>query len=162
MSFLYAGRPRGGRSPRSCRIHRKQGASWNHGIIGTQRLQCKPSKITQNDGVVKVCFWTGIVVYFSIPKGDPGKTGEQGSAGVAGQRVSAPSMSNSHKNTTAVFVIVRTSVLVFLCSLLVVVGQLFILSLGSPWKRWGGRARWSTWPTCKCWFICIGMQFCLG
>lgn len=28
-------------------------------------------------------------VLFSHPKGDPGKTGEQGSQGVAGQRVSA-------------------------------------------------------------------------
>lgn len=27
--------------------------------------------------------------FFFLPKGDPGKTGEQGSAGVAGQRVSA-------------------------------------------------------------------------
>lgn len=27
--------------------------------------------------------------FFFLPKGDPGKTGEQGSSGVAGQRVSA-------------------------------------------------------------------------
>lgn len=160
MSFLSAGCPRGGRSPRSCRIHRKQGASWNHGIIGTQRLQCKPSKWLS---MVKVCSWTEIVVF-------PSQRVTQERRGSKDQLVwqvkewvlllqmfTVVIMSNFHKKKQQQC-LVRTSVLFSLCSLLVVVGQFFTLSLGSPWKRWRGWACWSTWPTCKFLFICIRMH----
>lgn len=119
MSFLHAGRPRGGRSPRSCRIHRKQGASWNHGIIGTQRLQCKPSKIAQNERRGQGVFLNWNCCLFFHPKGWPRKDGwariswcgrSKGECSFY-KTFTVVFMSTSHKNTTAVFVIVRTSVL---------------------------------------------------